>query len=159
MYCVNASVLLQDMYFLKDVFPFFYFLEDRQNWKTLLWIWWRGICPIVETEGFRVFVNKLHPSYILPNWKAQENSGWQESVNQAEGCGRLKKKADFLSLTADMWSSIKWTWYLMLRSHRTHIEFESLFWWGSSLCSMLVQKWVIKLDVLKLDIFVNIIFF
>ncbi|XP_026122169.1 zinc finger BED domain-containing protein 4-like [Carassius auratus] len=72
---------------------------------------------IVEDEGFMAFVNKLDPSYVLPSRKALKTMVTERYNISKEKTMEDLKKADFVSLTADMWSSINMDGYLGVTCH------------------------------------------
>ncbi|KAL2081022.1 hypothetical protein ACEWY4_022875 [Coilia grayii] len=72
---------------------------------------------IVEDVGFRAFVNKLDPTYVLPSHKALKTMVAERFIKTKEKAKEELKKAEFVSLTADMWSSINMDGYLGLTCH------------------------------------------
>ncbi|XDV36064.1 hypothetical protein PO909_005915 [Leuciscus waleckii] len=67
---------------------------------------------IVDDEGFREFVNKLDPSYVLPSRKVLKIMVSEKYNKAKEKTMEDLQKAEFVSLTADMWSSINMDGYL-----------------------------------------------
>ncbi|XP_058613457.1 zinc finger BED domain-containing protein 4-like [Onychostoma macrolepis] len=72
---------------------------------------------IVEDMGFRAFVNKLDPSYVLPSRKALKTMVTEKYNSTKEKTMRDLQKAEFVSLTADMWSSINIDGYIGVTCH------------------------------------------
>ncbi len=72
---------------------------------------------IVEDMGFRAFVNKLDPSYVLPSRKALKTMVTERYNSTKEKTMRDLQKAEYVSLTADMWSSINMDGYLGVTCH------------------------------------------
>ncbi|XP_051953602.1 zinc finger BED domain-containing protein 4-like [Xyrauchen texanus] len=72
---------------------------------------------IVEDEGFRAFVNKLDPSYVLPSRKVLKTMVSERYNTTKEKTMEDLQKAEFVSLTADMWSSINMDGYLGVTCH------------------------------------------
>ncbi|XP_039616000.1 E3 SUMO-protein ligase ZBED1-like [Polypterus senegalus] len=76
----------------------------------------------VEDKGFKAFVNKLDPSYILPTRKALK------AMVQAKYCAAKEKamaevkQATYVSLTSDMWTSINMDGYLGVTCHYVTAE-------------------------------------
>ncbi|XP_040924669.1 zinc finger BED domain-containing protein 4-like [Betta splendens] len=72
---------------------------------------------VVEDKGFRAFVQKLDPTYVLPSrqtLKSMVDKKYEEakkkSINELE-------KAEAVSVTADMWTSITMEAYLGVTCH------------------------------------------
>jgi len=57
---------------------------------------------MVEDEGFRAFVNKLDPSYVLPSRKVLKTMVSESYNTTKEKTMEDLQKAEFLSLTADV---------------------------------------------------------
>ncbi|XP_056090727.1 uncharacterized protein LOC130070380 [Rhinichthys klamathensis goyatoka] len=74
----------------------------------------QGSAPftIVEDEGFRAFVKKLDPSYVLPSRKVLKAMVSERYDKAKEKTMEDLQKAEFVSLTANMWSSINMDGYL-----------------------------------------------
>ncbi|KAL0973170.1 hypothetical protein UPYG_G00199880 [Umbra pygmaea] len=72
---------------------------------------------IVEDEGFRAFVKKLDPSYVLPSRKVLKAMVSERYDKAKEQTMEDLQKAEFVSLTADMWSSINMDGYLGVTCH------------------------------------------
>ncbi|CAM4480223.1 unnamed protein product [Leuciscus chuanchicus] len=58
---------------------------------------------IVDDEGFREFVNKLDPSYVLPSRKVLKIMVSEKYNKAKEKTMEDLQKAEFVSLTADMY--------------------------------------------------------
>lgn len=72
---------------------------------------------IVEDKGFRAFVNKLDPTYILPSRKVLKEMVKDKYNTTKEKAKAELQRADFVSLMADMWSSVNMDGYLGVTCH------------------------------------------
>ncbi|KAK0147692.1 Zinc finger BED domain-containing protein 1 [Merluccius polli] len=93
---------------------------------------------IVEDQGFRAFVNKLEPNYVLPSRKALTEMVDEKYTSTKETVKAEVQKAVSVSLTADMWTSINTESYLGVTCHyispqdemTTYANVELLEEWG-----------------------------
>lgn len=103
------------------IFYLYFLLKGRQREldEALVDMVVKDLQPftIVEDEGFMAFVNKLDPSYVLPSRKALKTMVTERYNISKEKTMEDLKKADFVSLTADMWSSINMDGYLGVTCH------------------------------------------
>ena len=67
---------------------------------------------VVEDKGFRAFVQKLDPTYILPTRQALQGMVEKRYQEAKEKAKQELETAQSVSLTADMWTSMNMEAYL-----------------------------------------------
>ncbi|XP_076853561.1 E3 SUMO-protein ligase ZBED1-like [Brachyhypopomus gauderio] len=72
---------------------------------------------IVEDKGFRDFVAKLDPTYVLPTRKAGKAMAEAKYQQEKEKAKAEVLKVPAVSLTADMWTSLNMDAYLAVTCH------------------------------------------
>lgn len=82
--------------------------------ETLLNLIMKDLQPfsIVEDEGFRAFVNKLDPTYILPTRKTLKNMVAVKYEEEKQKAVSQLQNISPVCLTADMWTSVTMDSYL-----------------------------------------------
>ncbi|KAL0161617.1 hypothetical protein M9458_045342, partial [Cirrhinus mrigala] len=74
---------------------------------------------IVEDEGFKAFVNKLDPTYVLPTRKTVKTMVRHKYREEKEKAMAQVKNIPSVCLTADMWTSLTMESYLGVTCHYT----------------------------------------
>ncbi|KAK7910500.1 hypothetical protein WMY93_015184 [Mugilogobius chulae] len=72
---------------------------------------------IVEDVGFRAFVRKLDPNYVLPTRQALKAMVEARYMSEKEKVKAKVEKVAAVSLTSDMWTSINMDAYLAVTCH------------------------------------------
>lgn len=72
---------------------------------------------VVEDEGFRAFVKKLDPTYVLPTRHALKDMVTARYEVTKEKELEEVKKANTVNLTSDMWMSMNMDAYLAVTCH------------------------------------------
>lgn len=74
---------------------------------------------IVEDEGFKEFVKKLDPTYVLPARKTVKSMVRQKYQEEKQKAMEHLKNIPSVCLTADMWTSLTMESYLGVTCHYT----------------------------------------
>ncbi|KAJ8375079.1 hypothetical protein SKAU_G00056590 [Synaphobranchus kaupii] len=77
---------------------------------------------LVEDIGFKAFVNKFNPTYTIPTRKAPKLMVEKRYDEAKEKAMAEVQDAEYVSLTADMWTSINMDSYLGVTCHYTTKE-------------------------------------
>ncbi|XP_067293402.1 E3 SUMO-protein ligase ZBED1-like [Pseudorasbora parva] len=79
---------------------------------------------IVEDEGFRAFVNKLDPTYVLPTRKTVKTMVREKYKEVKQKAMAHLQNIPSVCLTADMWTSLTMESYLGVTCHYTNSNTE-----------------------------------